>query len=274
MPLFTSARLSQAALHYSSCLLCERRCAVNRAAGERGDCKAGAEARVFRHRIEYGEELELVPSQLFYLSGCDLRCAFCVAEANAFDPRRGRLLTREFFRNAVTWGRGQGVRTVQWVGGEPTIHLPAILDSMADGDDLPPIVWKSDFHNTPEVFDLLDGVVATYVADFKFGNDACAERIARVPNYVGIVTRNLKLASERANLIVRHLLMPGHFECCFRPVVDWMQRHLPQTKFSLRDGYLPKWQAAQHAELASYLTVDEATWARAAVRAAGLNLIQ
>ena len=31
---------------------------------------------MFRHRVEYGEELELIPSHLFYLSGCDLRCKF------------------------------------------------------------------------------------------------------------------------------------------------------------------------------------------------------
>ena len=39
---------------------------------------------MYKHRVEYGEEWELVPSHLFYLSGCDLRCAFCVAGINAF----------------------------------------------------------------------------------------------------------------------------------------------------------------------------------------------
>ena len=79
------------------CQLCEHRCEVNRAAGEFGVCRAGPVARVFRHRVEYGEELELVPSHIFYLSGCDLRCVFCIAEANAFDPERGVPLTSEFF---------------------------------------------------------------------------------------------------------------------------------------------------------------------------------
>lgn len=77
-------------------------------AGERGSCKAGTAANVFRHRIEYGEELELVPSHLFYLSGCDLRCGFCIAGINAFDPSRGVPLTSEFFNRMVLWGSGQG----------------------------------------------------------------------------------------------------------------------------------------------------------------------
>ena len=125
-----------------------------------------------------------------------------------------------------------------------------------------------------DLFDLLEGVVEVYVADFKFGNDDCAKRIARVPNYVSIVTRNLKLAAQQTDLIVRHLLMPGHFDCCLRPVVDWMSQHLPTAKFSLRDGYLPKWQAGQHPELSNYIASDDVASARDLIRKTGLNLIQ
>src|SRR5450432_295281 len=87
--------LDRALACYGKCALCERRCNVDRRAGELGFCKAGVVPRVFRHRIEYGEELEIVPSHLFYLSGCDLRCGFCIAGINAFDPSRGRELTSE-----------------------------------------------------------------------------------------------------------------------------------------------------------------------------------
>jgi putative pyruvate formate lyase activating enzyme len=266
-------RLASAARHYESCSLCEHRCAVRRNRGERGVCKAGATARLFRHRVEYGEEPQLVPSHLFYLSGCDLRCAFCIAEANAFDPSRGNELTSAVFQDAVAWGRGQGARNVQWVGGEPTIHLPAILNVMADCDTLPPIVWKSDFYGTPEAFSLLEGVVDTYVADFKFGNNACARRIASVENYVAVITRNLYAAARQGSLIVRHLLLPGHFDCCFRPVVKWMQTCLPDTAFSLRDGYLPKWRAQHFEDLAGRVSREDAQRAAELARHAGLNLV-
>jgi putative pyruvate formate lyase activating enzyme len=269
----TAARLAEARQHYSSCALCEHRCGVNRLAGEKGPCKAGPTARVFRHRIECGEESELVPSQLFYLSGCDLRCVFCIAEKNAFDPGRGQALTPEYFEEAVAWGQERGVRTVQWVGGEPTIHVPAILDAMSTCSRLPPIVWKSDFHGTKEAFALLSGVADIYLADFKFGNDACARRLAGISNYISIVTRNLELAANQGDLIVRHLLLPGHLECCFRPLVYWMHDHLPRAKFSLRDGYLPRWQARRHEEMARPLQLDEARRANDIARDAGLNLI-
>jgi putative pyruvate formate lyase activating enzyme len=259
--------------HLAHCTLCEHRCGANRYTGEKGPCKAGAEARLFRHRIETGEELELIPSHLFYLSGCDLRCAFCIAEANAFNPQAGELLTPELFHAAVEWGQWQGARTLQWVGGEPTIHIPAILRVMAACPVLPPVVWKSDFYGTPAAFALLDGIVDTYVADFKFGNDACARRIASVDHYLRTVTRNLDIAAAQGNLIVRHLILPGHFECCFRPIVNCLAEEFPAVKFSLRDGYLPKWQARRHHELAAPLRVEEAQRAREFATLAGLNLI-
>ena len=243
-------RLAGADQHLESCSLCEHRCGVSRRAGERGPCKAGCDARVFRHRVELGEEVELIPSHLFYLSGCDLRCCFCIAESNAFNPASGTELTGEFLADAIPWGRTQGARNIQWVGGEPTIHIPAILRAMAACDDLPPVVWKSDFYGTPAAFELLRGIADVYVADFKFGYDACALRLAKVDRYVATLVRNLKIAADQGDLIIRHLLLPGHFDCCYRPLVELIARELPGAKFSIRAGYLPRWQAHQYGELA------------------------
>jgi putative pyruvate formate lyase activating enzyme len=266
--------LDRARRHYQQCGLCEHRCGVDRTGPERGPCKAGVVARVFRQRVEYGDERELIPSHLFYLSGCDLRCVFCINEINAFDPGRGQPLTADFFGPAIAEGLRQGARTLQWVGGEPTIHLPAILEAMAGCVRLPRVVWKTDLHGTPEAFELLGGVVDTYLADFKFGNDECAQRIAKIGRYMEILTRNLQLVARQGDLIVRHLLLPGHFECCVRPIVAWLVEHMPSVKFSLRDGYLPHWQAGHYLELARPLATLEANDARNLASDAGLRLVE
>ena len=272
-PTIEAARLELARQEYRHCRLCEHRCGVDRANGEQGFCKATAEARVSRYRVECGEEIELIPSQLLYLSGCNLRCVFCIGEADASDPGRGRLLTSQFLTEVIQSGRKQGARNIQWVGGEPTIHLPAVLAAMADCDPLPPVVWKSNFFGTIEGFALLDGVVDVYVADLKFGNDACARRMAGVDKYVRIVTRNLLLATERARLIVRHLLLPGHFECCYRPIVEWMCRCLPAAPLRIMTGYLPRWQAARCPELVAPLGREVGARAVALAQHRGLNVI-
>jgi putative pyruvate formate lyase activating enzyme len=173
----------------------------------------------------------------------------------------------------VNWGIERGARNIQWVGGEPTIHIPAVLDVMSQCPNLPPVVWKSDFYFTPQALDLLDGAVDVYVADFKFGNDNCARKLAGIDDYVEVITRNLLLTSTRARLIVRHLLLPGHEECCYRPIVDWMAQNLPKTPFSLRDGYLPSWRARSLPQLDRPLEKDAGARARKTALDAHLELI-
>ena len=93
-------------------------------------------------------------------------------------------------------------------------------------------------------------------------------------NYLAIVTRNLFTAAGQGDLIVRHLLLPGHFDCCFRPIVAWMKTHMPNAKFSVRDGYLPSWQADRHAELSRPLAPGEGTRARDLAGSAGLRVVE
>ena len=266
-------RLQRARQQYRRCLLCEHRCGVDRAGGQRGFCQAAAEARVYRHRVECGEEIELIPSQLLYLSGCNLRCIFCIGEADALDPQRGQLLSSQFLAEAIAAGCNAGARNLQWVGGEPAIHVPAILEAMAGCDRRLPVVWKSNFFGTIEGFALLDGLVDVYVADLKFGNDHCARQIAGADGYMGIVTRNLLHVAQGARLIVRHLLLPGHQECCYRPIVDWMGRHLKAVPLRVMTGYLPRWQASGREELAAPLGREAGARALALARENGLNVI-
>ena len=138
---------------------------------------------------------------------------------------------------------------------------------------LPRVVWKTDLHGTPKALDLLNGVVDVYLADFKFGNDACARRLAGVERYVEILERNLRSVFERGDLIVRHLLLQGHWDCCFRPWTLWLSRHLPQARLSIRDGYLPHWQAEHYEELSRPLPARYADRARGFAHEAGLQLI-
>jgi putative pyruvate formate lyase activating enzyme len=110
-----------------------------------------------------------------------------------------------------------------------------------------------------------------WLADFKFGNDVCALRLAKTPDYMRIVRENLLWANAHGELIVRHLLMPGPVECCWRPVAEWLSVSLPGVKVSLRDGFWPAWQARRHTEFQrAFSEVENA----AAWRIAGENHLQ
>ncbi len=159
------------------------------------------------------------------------------------------------------------------LGGEPTIHLPAVLEFVSHLPDTATLVWKTNAHGSAQARALLDGMFDTWLADFKFGNDACASRLAKTPDYVRIVQENLLWANDHSELIVRHLLMPGHVECCWRPVAEWLAENFPGVKVSLRDGFWPAWRARRHRELSGTISVSQSEPAFELARRLGLNLI-
>jgi putative pyruvate formate lyase activating enzyme len=167
-----------------------------------------------------------------------------------------------------------GARTIQLLGGEPTIHLPAALEFVSWLPETARLIWKTNAHGSAAARELLDGMFDVWLADFKFGNDACAQRLAKVPDYVRVVKENLLWASEHSELIVRHLLMPGHIECCWQPVAEWLAENLPGVKVNLRSGFWPAWHAARHAELRGTVSTPESNRAWEIAHACRLNWVK
>lgn len=264
-------RLARRAL--ADCRFCAHRCGVNRLAGEQGICRAGTEARVFSAQTEVTDELELVPVLAIALSGCDLRCNFCVTGADSWNVRRGAVIDVAALAARAEDALARGARNIMILGGEPTIHLATVLEIVAALPDHARLVWKTNAHGSAEARALLEGLFDVWVADYKFGSDACGLRLARIEDYTAPVRENLLWAEEHAELIVRHLLMPGHVDCCWHPVAQWLGQYLPGVKVNLRCSYWPAWQAARHPELGGVLTATEAKRALDIARECALYLI-
>lgn len=262
---------AQAAL--ADCHLCAHHCGVNRQTGEKGRCGAGAQARVFSAQVEVGDELELIPTYAIALSGCDLRCDFCLTGAASWNPRAGEPFSPQLLAQRADAALAGGARTVMFLGGEPTVHLPTALEIVAVLPADARLVWKTNAHGSAQARELLQGLFDVWLADYKFGNDSCAERLAKADDYSRVVRENLVWANEHSELIVRHLLMPGHVECCWRPIAQWLARELPAVKVSLRDSFWPAWHAKRHPELYRVLSAEERGRALELAEALGLNLI-
>lgn len=268
-----AGRADAARAQLAACRLCAHDCGANRLAGEPGLCRAGAAARFFSAQTEVADETELLPTFAVALSGCDMRCDFCITGAASWNPRAGNPLSAAGMAARARDELRRGARTIMVLGGEPTIHLPAVLELVAQLPDTARLVWKTNAYAAAPARGLLDGLFNVWLADYKFGNDACALRLARTPAYVRVIQENLLWAFTRSELIVRHLLLPGHLECCWRPIAVWVAEHLPSVKVSLHDGFWPAWRAGRHAGLRQSLPVTEAETARAIAREYGLNLI-
>jgi putative pyruvate formate lyase activating enzyme len=266
-------RASRARASLRECRLCAHDCGVNRLAGATGPCHAGPHARFFATQVEVSDELELIPTFAVALSGCDMRCDFCITGASSWNARAGEIFSPREMAHRAESALSNGAKTVMVLGGEPTIHLPDVLEFIACLPDTARLVWKTNAHGSAPARELIAGLVDVYLPDFKFGNDACAQRLAKTPDYLRIVKENLLWMAQDGDVIVRHLLMPNHLKCCWRPVAEWLAAEMPGVKVNLRTGFWPAWHTARHRELGGGTSAAETREAFRLARELHLNLV-
>jgi len=231
-------RIEAAEALLQSCLFCEHRCGVDRTLSERGHCGCPADSRVYLEDLLWGEEEFITPTYAVFFAGCNLRCEFCYAADANRHPTSHPLADPGEIAARVRACR-PAPASFSFIGGEPTVHLHTALRIAAA---LPPdlaLVWNSNFYFTPEAAALLAGVVDVFIADLHFGNDECARTLAGADRYLEVVTRNLRWACSQQALVLRHLVVPGHVECCTAPVLRWIAAELPDADVHLMTNYLP-----------------------------------
>jgi putative pyruvate formate lyase activating enzyme len=242
------------------CSFCERRCGADRAAGETGYCGVGAESRYSSDFLHMGEETELVPSHTIFFSGCTFRCVYCQNWDIAMHPRSGLWAEPPMLAGVLQEGIAQGSRNANFVGGNPDPNLHTILETInlvgSQGRFLP-MVWNSNMYTSLEAMELLNGVIDVYLGDFRYGNDDCARELSDVEGYFAFVSRNFAFAWRTAEVMVRHLVLPGHLECCTRPIMKWVSRNMPGAYFNLMFQYRPEYQAGLFPSIDRRLTEEE-----------------
>lgn len=274
-PKFMSAdleeKISRAEELMESCGLCERNCDANRAKGSKGYCRVG-KARVSSHFMHYGEEKQIIPSFTIFFSGCNFNCVYCQNWRISQHPRRGKIISPERMASLIDQAYWRGAKNVNWVGGEPTPNLLFILNTLKHVEEPTPVIWNSNFYMTEDCLEVLDGVVDVYLSDFKYGNDECAEKLSNVKDYSRVVRRNHLIADKQADLMVRHLVLPGHFECCTKPVLDWVSENLGAKVFvNVMGQYRPEYEAEDYEKIDEPIGREEFDNARRYAKKLGLN---
>lgn len=240
------------------CRLCERRCRRNRAKGELGYCRCGAEVHVSSIFEHLGEEPELVPSGTIFTNGCTMACLHCQNWSISQWYEVGRPYSPQSLAREVEALRAGGCRNANLVGGEPTPWLPQWLEAFKYVRESIPIVWNSNSYYSEEAAKLLACFADVYLLDFKYGPGECAERISSAPSYWDVATRNLLAAKEYGEIIVRVLVLPSHIECCAKPILEWITKNLGVgARVNIMDQYRPEWRYYEVKELGRRLRRDE-----------------
>jgi putative pyruvate formate lyase activating enzyme len=239
---------------FQACCFCEHRCMVNR---RKTPGKCGVqESRIALEFLHFGEETVLVPSHTIFFSGCTFHCVFCQNWDISQIPC-GTTIPPSQLMIAIEQRKKQGARNVNWVGGDPTSNLLYILIVLQQLHSNIAQVWNSNMYCSEETMKLLHGVIDIYLTDFKYGNDSCAKRLSDVDEYTAVVKRNHMLAYQHSEVIVRHLVLPNHFDCCSKPIMEYIANNLPNAVVNIMAQYRPDYKAFEYRDIARIVLPDE-----------------
>jgi putative pyruvate formate lyase activating enzyme len=274
-PRFKSASLDSKIRRASgilkNCELCERKCGVDRGKAK-GFCGVGEDLLVTSIFDHWGEEPFLVPSFTVFFWSCTFSCQFC---QNWSISQRFEVPRKMDEKELADTINNCSCRNVNFVGGEPTPYIPFILKTLKHIKKDIPVVWNSNFYMSRKSMSLLRGVVDVYLSDFKYGNDKCAGRLSKVPNYFGIVSRNHMLAKKDSELVIRHLVLPNHVECCTKPVLDFIAKNFgDRVIVNVMPQYRPEYRASEHQDISRGLGHGESEEAVKHAEKLGLNFIR
>jgi len=276
-PRFKSANLEKkiqrANRILQACQLCERKCRANRNSGELGWCKIPNKlitSSAFQH---CGEEPFFVPSFTVFFWSCTFSCQYCQNWTISQRIEPGQVIEPEILAKEID-AHAPVCRNVNFVGGEPTPYLPFILKTLKLLKGNIPVIWNSNFYMSEQSMDLLKGVVDVYLSDWKYWSNKCALRLSKVPRYLEVVKRNHTLAAKDAELVIRHLVLPGHFNCCTKPILEHVAEYFGQKVIvNIMDQYQPAWRAFKFKEIARPLSPKQFRQAIELAKKLNLNFI-
>jgi putative pyruvate formate lyase activating enzyme len=224
----------------ADCHFCERRCGAERTRGDTGWCKLGSESRVSSAFLHTGEEAPLVPSGTIFFSSCCFGCVFCQNSDISTNPNAGRVVGPEGVASIAEALVREGALNINYVGGDPIPNTHTILASMVHQTSNVTQLWNSNLYCSEETMKLLFDVIDVWLPDFKYGNSECGERLSGVKNYFDVVSRNHLIAYQSGEVIVRHLVMPNHVECCTIPILRWVSENMPDCMVNIMGQYRPE----------------------------------
>ena len=212
---------------YENCLLCPRKCGINRRTGQTGVCGVSSEIKVARAALHYWEEPCISGkrgSGAVFFSGCSLHCVFCQNRAIS-DGKEGKVISKERLSHIFMELADKGANNINLV--TPGQYIPdivwAVNDAKSRGMKLPIIYNTSGYENVTEL-KLLEGIVDVYLPDFKYMDSTLSAMYSRAKDYPSVAKQALsEMVRQQPDVviddatgliqkgvIVRQLLLPGH----------------------------------------------------------------
>ncbi|MCC2748535.1 4Fe-4S cluster-binding domain-containing protein [Agathobacter rectalis] len=212
---------------YENCLLCPRKCGINRRTGQTGVCGVSSEIKVARAALHYWEEPCISGkrgSGAVFFSGCSLHCVFC-QNREISDGKEGKVISKERLSDIFIELADKGANNINLV--TPGQYIPDIVWAVNDAKSRgmkPPIIYNTSGYENVTELKLLEGIVDVYLPDFKYMDSTLSARYSRAKDYPSVAKQALSEMVRQQpevviddatgliqkGVIVRQLLLPGH----------------------------------------------------------------
>jgi len=214
---------------YRKCELCPRRCQVNRAAGQEGQCGETAVCRIAHAGVHLGEEPCFSGrrgSGTIFFSGCSGRCFFCQNYQISLQHTGNDCDPAALFALAMGLVR-EGVHNLNFV--TPDHFWPHVRQLCCDlrkaGVEIP-FLYNCSGYQLPALVPAVAEGMEIFMPDFKFAEPALAATCMSAADYPQIALEALQCmvrargflepwdesgtVTARRGVLVRHLVLPGH----------------------------------------------------------------
>ncbi len=280
------------------CILCPRKCKVNRSKGQIGFCGIAALPVVSSVGPHFGEESVLVGAGLprrgrastggsgaIFFAGCNLGCIFC-QNFDISHLRHGRQITIEQLAQSMLELQNYGCNNINFV--TPTHVIPAIVAALElarkKGLKLP-TVYNTGGYDSVETLKLLDGFIDIYMPDMKYSDPAVAKELSSASDYPQVNRQAVKEMHRQVGdlhledglakkgLLVRHLVLPENLAGSFE-IIDFLAENIsPKTTINVMDQYRPCYKASLYPKINRRPTLQEFSSARQYALHKGLNIL-
>lgn len=258
-----------------ACMLCPRRCGVDRTKGQTGFCGQTNQLKVARAALHMWEEPCISGTRgsgTVFFSGCSLRCVFCQNHTIA-EGRVGKTITVERLAEIFLELQGKGAHNLNLVTAGH--FVPQVIEAldMAKGRGLSlPVVYNTGAYEEVDTLRLLEGYVDIYLPDLKYVDAGLSEKYSHAPDYfhkarAAIVEMVRQVGEPRMTeeapqlmtkgVIVRHLLLPGCTRDSMRVLDYLLSEYKDCIYISLMNQYTPLSHVSAYPELQRKVTKRE-----------------
>ena len=274
-------KVAEASSRLKRCMLCPRKCGVDRLSGETGFCSTGKLSRVSSFSPHFGEEAPLVGnhgSGTIFFTHCNLLCLFC-QNFDISHQGQGQEATADELAGIMLALQNQGCHNINFVSPSHVVPqiLAAVEIAVENGLEVP-LVFNTGGYDRVSTLKLLEGVFDIYMPDIKFWDSQVAEDSCQAADYPEVARKALtemhrqvgdlqidETGIARRGLLIRHLVLPGGLAGT-REIMRFIAQNISTASYvNVMSQYRPCGRAAEVKGLETPLAPEDY---RSAVRAA------